>query len=132
MIIDSSALLAIILLEPEEADFATRILLARQPQMSVASYIEVALRLDGALPSGSDRRLDDALETLGVELAPVSIEQAKLARRAFGMFGKGRHPAALNYGDCMTYALAKSTGQPLLFKGNDFIKTDLTVVTANF
>lgn len=125
MIVDSSALLAILFREPEAAEFTAATMQAPQPRLSAASYVEVSLRLDGALRTGQDDRLDAALTTLGLEIAPVTADQARLARRAFGMFGRGRHPAALNFGDCLTYALAKATGQPLLYKGLDFARTDL-------
>lgn len=125
LIVDSSALLAIIFREPEGQDFAEAILSSRTARMSAASYVEVALRLDGDLDSGQDQRLDAALSTLGLEIVPVAVDHARIARDAFDVFGKGRHPAKLNFGDCLTYALAKATGEPLLFKGKNFVQTDL-------
>lgn len=125
LIVDSSALIAIILNEPEQDAFIAEIMMDEAPAMSTASYVECALRLDGQLASGQDARLDAAIARLGIDLVPVTEQHARLARRAFEMFGKGRHPAGLNFGDCLSYALAKATGQPLLYKGLDFIKTDL-------
>lgn len=125
LIVDSSALIAIILDEPDRDVLATDIMMDDAPAMSTASYVECALRLDGPLPSGQDARLDAAISRLGISLVPVSEQHARLTRRAFEMFGKGRHPAGLNFGDCLSYALAKATGQRLLYKGSDFLKTDL-------
>ena len=125
MIVDSSALLAIILDEPERDFLSTEILMSDAPRMSTASYVECALRLDGQLKFGQDAWLDAAISGLGIALEPLSEQHARLARRAFEMFGKGRHPAALNFGDCLSYALAKATGARLLYKGDDFVKTDL-------
>ncbi len=124
MIIDSSALLAIILAEPEEEAFSLAIYAAVAPQMSAASYLEVGLKIDKGRV-GIDPILDATLNNLGISLVPVTIEQGRLARDANIRFG--RHTAAkLNFGDCLTYALARQTGQPLLFKGKDFLQTDLT------
>ena len=124
MIVDSSALLAIILDEADGDAFAAEILRDEAPMMSAASYVECALRLDGQLEV-EDERLDAAINHFGIALVPLPETQARLARRAFGIFGKGRHPAALNFGDCLSYALAKERGERLLYKGNDFVKTDL-------
>lgn len=130
MIIDSSALLAIIMSEPEEAAFAMLVLEAGAPKMSAASYVEVAMVLDGK-QAAADPQLDLALSRLGIQLVEFSTEQARAARDAFNIYGRGRHPAKLNFGDCMTYALAKVTGEPLLFKGNDFAQTDLLLIEAS-
>lgn len=125
LIVDSSALLAFILGEAEGDGFASTILLDDTPAMSAASYVECAMVLDGQMSSGFDPRLDAAVSHLGIAIVPLTEQQARLARRAFELFGKGRHPAALNFGDCLTYALAKESNQQLLYKGNDFLKTDL-------
>lgn len=125
MIVDSSALLAIILGEPEGDGFAGEILLDDASAMSAASYVECAMVLDSHLSSGFDPRLDAAVAHLGITIVALTEQQARLARRAFELFGKGRHPAALNFGDCLTYALAKESNQRLLYKGADFLKTDL-------
>ncbi|KPF60051.1 hypothetical protein IP88_16000 [alpha proteobacterium AAP81b] len=123
MIVDSSALLAIILAEPEEEAFSLAIYAAARPQMSAASYLEVALKLDSGA-TGLDPVLDAALANLDIELVPVSIEQGRLAREANVRFGRESR-AKLNFGDCLAYALAKATRSPLLFKGNDFMHTDI-------
>lgn len=96
---------------------------AEQAKMSAASYFEVALKIDGK-EEGLDPILDATLENLGIALVPVTAGHSRLARSANVAFGK-KHRAKLNFGDCLTYALAKATGEPLLFKGNDFIHTDL-------
>ena len=125
MIIDSSALLAVVKVEPEEPAFLRAILLAPAAKMSVASYIECAMRLDGDLAEGRDERLDRVIAETGIVIVPVTVEQGQSARDAFNRFGKGRHPAKLNFGDCLSYALAATSGEPLLFKGNDFTQTDV-------
>ena len=130
MIVDSSALLAILFLEPEEPVFIEAVMRAVDPKMSAASYVEVAFKVDGAQTAGTDPLLDQAIAQLGIRLVPFSVEQALVARAAFNIYGRGRHPAKLNFGDCMTYALAKTSGEPLLFKGIDFGKTDLRFVDA--
>lgn len=127
MIIDSSALVAIILNEPEERSFIKAIFGARQRQMSAASYFEVALRLD-TVQDGPDPALDATIELLGIEIVDFTVDHSRAARVAHSEFGRARHAANLNFGDCMTYALAKLSGKPLLFKGNDFGKTDLELV----
>lgn len=126
MIVDSSALLAIILREAEAEVFEALILGAESPRMSVASYFEVALKLDGK-PHGLDPELDRFVEALAIELVPVTTDQAHAARLASVRFGR-QQPAKLNFGDCLTYALAKTSNKPLLFKGNDFSQTDLALV----
>lgn len=124
MIVDSSALLAIILDEPEGPSFASAIIGSNAPKMSAASYLEVALKVDRSIGS-ADPALDAAIDDLGITLVALSVSQARVARDAFNRFGY-RHPAKLNFGDCLVYALAHTTGQPLLFKGGDFSQTDLT------
>lgn len=126
MIVDSSALLAIILKESDATLFASAILKSGSPKMSVASYVEVSLRLD-TFENGLDPELDETIEALSIEVVPVALEHGVAARLAAIRFGR-RHPAKLNFGDCLTYALAKTTDEPLLFKGNDFSRTDLALV----
>ena len=128
MIVDSSALLAIILREDDEARYLRAVSSVVSSKMSVASYVEVALKLDKAEDDAIDPILDATIERLGIVLVPVTVAQSRLARDANLSFGQ-RHPAKLNFGDCLTYALAKSSSEPLLFKGNDFGKTDLALVT---
>jgi ribonuclease VapC len=125
MILDTSALLAILLRELEAADFARAIEHADKVKMSVASYLEAAIYVDRNGDEVRRAMLDTFLEEFSIKLEPVSVEHARLARGAFQLFGKGRHPAGLNYGDCFSYALAKTTREPLLSKGRDFEKTDL-------
>ena len=125
MVIDSSALVAIILSEPEMESFANVIAENDIVRLSAASYVEayMVLTMRGRLPN--EDALDEFLGRYGIQIEPLTAEQAKLPTASFAKYRKGRHPAALNYGDCFTYALAKATREPLLFKGNDFSKTDL-------
>lgn len=125
MILDTSALLAILLRELEAADFARAIENAESVSMSVASYVEAAIFVDRNGDEVRRAMLDTFLEEFSIALEPVTVEQARKAREAFQLFGKGRHPAGLNYGDCFSYALTKVKREPLLFKGNDFNKTDV-------
>ena len=124
MIIDSSALLAVIFAEHEGEQFARLITEEPNCRISAASYLEAAIRLDGLL-GRVDPRLDSFLELMEIFIEPVTPEQARVARIAYRRFGKGNHPARLNMGDCFSYALSKITGEPLLFKGDDFPRTDI-------
>ena len=125
MVIDTSALVAILLGEPEERLFTEAIHDAADARMSAASYLEATMIIDRRLDATHRAKLDTTLEYFGIRIEPVTEEQARVARRAFQEFGKGVHPARLNFGDCFTYALAKVTREKLLFKGNDFSRTDL-------
>jgi len=125
MTLDTSALLAILLREPEADGFARAIQNAGLVRMSVASYMEAALFVDRHGDQIRRAMLDTFLAEFEIQLEPVTVEQGRLAREAFRLFGKGRHPAGLNFGDCFTYALAKVTRDPVLFKGSDFSQTDL-------
>ena len=122
MIVDTSALLAILFDEPDAPSFVAAIEVTYLVRLSSASYLEAALRLEYI-----DRAdiLDPAIARLGLLIEPVTAAHARIAREANRRFGKGRHPAQLNFGDCMVYALARATGEPLLFKGDDFGHTDL-------
>jgi ribonuclease VapC len=126
MIVDASAILAILLKEPEERSFAD--LMVEAPEecsLSPVNYLEVALRVDrGDMPETAVA-LDQIIQRLNVRMEKITPEQAYLAREAYQRFGKGNHPAKLNLGDCFAYALAKARSEPLLFKGNDFRKTDV-------
>ena len=122
MIVDSSALLAILLREAEAAKFSDAIARAGDPKMSAASYIEVALKVDRFSDTPYDE-LDRTLTALGITLVPVTVAHARIAREAFNRFG--RAPAKLNFGDCLVYALAQTSALPLLFKGNAFTHTDI-------
>ena len=126
MVIDTSALLAILQDEPERRAFNAAIVAADSPKLSVASFVEVSMVLESRHGDQGLQDLDRFIDRAGILLVSVDVEQGKAARRAFSRFGKRRHPAGLNYGDCFAYALAKVIGEPLLFKGNDFSKTDVT------
>ncbi|MDE2982261.1 MAG: type II toxin-antitoxin system VapC family toxin [Gemmatimonadota bacterium] len=125
MIVDSSAVLAILFDEPDARRHAAAIMGAHPCRMSVANVLEASIALErrGGEPAAQD--LDTLLQRAEIELVPVTVEHLEEARRAWRRFGKGNHPAALNFGDCFAYALARTTGEPLLFKGNDFSRTDV-------
>ena len=125
MILDTSALLAVLLREPDAERFESAISDAVEVRMSAASYVEAALYVDRNGDEVRRAMLDTFLKQFSIQLEPVTVEQAFLARQAFVLFGKGRHKAGLNFGDCFTYALAKKYREPLLFKGGDFGYTDL-------
>ncbi len=125
MILDTSAMVAILYREPEAAAFAQLIHDAETCRMSVASYVELAMVVESQLGPEGMRQADAFFRRAGVVVEPVTVEHGELARQAFLDFGKGRHKAGLNYGDCFSYALTKATGEPLLFKGNDFSQTDI-------
>ena len=125
MVIDTSALLAILQDEPERRSFNEAIEAAESRVMSVATYVEVSIVVESRYGAEGLRELDRLVDRAGIELVGVDVGQGKIARDAFSRFGKGRHPAALNFGDCFAYALARILAQPLLFKGDDFSKTDL-------
>jgi ribonuclease VapC len=126
LIIDTSAVIAILFDEPEAPALVRVIRTAGPTSMSAASYVEAAAVIDGIGDPVLSRRLDQLLRSLAITLTPFDAEQAVVARTAYADFGKGSgHPARLNFGDCMTYALAKSTGEPLLYVGDDFAATDL-------
>src|SRR5689334_6227447 len=128
MILDTSAVAAILFGEPEAAEFTTLIQGAEYAAMSAANFVELSLVIESQLGPEASRRCDQFFKRAEIEIEPVTVEQAFSARQAFVDFGKGRHPAALNFGDCFAYALAKVMGEPLLFKGGDFRKTDLESV----
>ena len=126
MVIDTSALLAILQDEPERRAFNEAIEGAGSRLMSTATFVEVSIVVESRYGAEGLHDLDLFVDQAGIELVAVDAEQAKVARRAFSRFGKGRHPAGLNYGDCFAYALAVALGEPLLFKGEDFPQTDVT------
>lgn len=125
MIVDTSALLAILQAEPESRLFAEAIEAVSRPTLSVVSFVEASMVLDTRHGAEGRDRLDRVIRESRMEIAPVDLEQAQIAREAFRDFGKGRHPARLNFGDCFAYALARQRGEPLLFKGDDFARTDI-------
>ncbi|MGC1440351.1 MAG: type II toxin-antitoxin system VapC family toxin [Burkholderiaceae bacterium] len=124
MIIDSSAIIAILFDEVDATSFANAIALAPSCRISAANYVEAAVVVDSQSVTGG-QQFDALIRRAGITIEPVSEEQARLARQAYADFGKGRHSAALDFGDCFSYALAKATREPLLFKGDDFSKTDV-------
>ena len=124
MIVDASALLAILLREPERPRFRELIALAPEAVISPVNLVEAAVRAD-ALGEAEGLGLDRLLQISGIAIVPVTAEQAQLARDAYRKFGKGNHPARLNLGDCFAYALAKARNEPLLYKGDDFRLTDV-------
>ena len=125
MIVDSSALLAILYREPDAARFEQVIATTANCRMSVANALEASMVVEGRGGIEAGDELDAFLQSSGIELAPVTEEHLVAARRAWRRFGKGNHAAALNFGDCFAYALAEATGEPLLFKGDDFSRTDI-------
>ena len=125
MIIDSSAIASILFMEADSGHFSAKIADNWPRRMSVASLLESTMVVEGRAGPSSSYDIDDLLEEYEIELVPVSVEQAQAARVAWRRFGKGNHPAGLNFGDCFSYALAKTTDEPLLFKGDDFAQTDL-------
>ncbi len=129
MVIDTSAILAILGDEPERRRFTEAIETADECLISTASFVEASLVLEIRRGYEGLRDLDLLLAKAGVEFVSVDIEQAQVARNAFRNFGKSRHPAKLNFGDCFSYALAIVTNSPLLFKGNDFSQTDVLSAT---
>jgi ribonuclease VapC len=127
VIVDTSALLAILRDEPEAAACARAIESVPVRRISAANFLEAAIVIDGSRDPIVSRRFDDLVREARLLVEPVTEAQARTAREAYRDFGKGSgHPARLNFGDCFAYALAKATGEPLLFKGNDFTHTDLT------
>ena len=128
MIVDSSALIAILREEPERLKFLGQIAKATAPRISAATYVETGIVVDSTKDPTLSRKLDDVLRDGAIVIEPLTEAQARIAREAYRDFGKGSgHPAQLNFGDCFSYALAKDKREPLLFKGEDFSKTDVGV-----
>ena len=126
MIVDSSALIAILSDEPEQALFNDALARADVCQMSAATFVEVSIVVEASRGYDGVRDLDLLIATAGIVVVPVDVEQAHVAREAYRQYGKGRQTGArLNYGDCFSYALALVTALPLLFKGEDFSQTDI-------
>lgn len=129
MVIDTSALVAILRAEDDAAAFVHAIEQDAVRRLSAASYVELGAVIDGSRDPVASRRVDELLGAMKVTIEPVSAEQARLARAAYADFGRGSgHRAALNYGDCFAYALARACDEPLLCKGDDFAHTDIAVV----
>jgi ribonuclease VapC len=125
MILDTSALVAILYGEPEGTRFTQLIHDADVCRLSVANFVELSMVVESQLGPDGARQADAFLRRAGVMIETVTVEHGHLARQAFLDYGKGRHKAGLNFGDCFAYALTKATGEPLLFKGNDFTQTDV-------
>ena len=126
MIVDTSALISILRAEPEAADCAKAIAEADKCRVSAANFVEAAIVIDGSRDAIASRRFDDLVREAELVIEPVTDAQARIAREAYRDFGKGTgHPAKLNFGDCFAYALAKVSGEPLLFIGDDFARTDV-------
>jgi len=126
MIIDSSAIIAILRDEPDARSFASAIAAAKPRRISAVNYVEAAVVIDGSRDPVATRRFDDLFRLAELVVEPVTATQARIAREAYRDFGKGSgHSARLNFGDCFAYALAKDTSEPILFKGDDFTRTDL-------
>ena len=126
MIIDASVIVAIIRDEPEADHFIDVIAGDERPAMSAATYVEVGLVIDSRRDPAASASLDELIAALEIEISPFTVEQARLAREAYKIFGKGSgHPARLNFGDGFSHALASDRERPLLFKGEDFSRTDL-------
>lgn len=125
MVIDTSAIIAIAFNEPDAASLEQRIADDPVRVISAATMLEAAMVIEARLGEAGGSELDLWLHKVGVEIVAVEAEHADQARRAWRRYGKGRHPAGLNYGDCFSYALAALTGEPLLYKGNDFSQTNI-------
>jgi len=127
MIVDSSVIVAILAGEKQAQAFADALAQAPFRHISAANYVEAAIVVDSRADPIFSRRLEDLIREARIIVDPVTPEQARSAREAYSTFGRGRHRAGLNFGDCFAYALAKDKGEPLLFKGDDFRRTDVEV-----
>ncbi len=125
MIVDTSAVIAVLRNEPDAVDIGEAMRQASVLRMSAVTYVEAGVVTDGNKNPVLSRRFDDLLRDVRMQIEEVTCQQAKIARQAYRDFGKGRHKAALNFGDCFAYALAKDLDEPLLFKGSDFRHTDI-------
>ncbi|MDD2324880.1 MAG: type II toxin-antitoxin system VapC family toxin [Alphaproteobacteria bacterium] len=124
MLVDSSALVAVLEEEPEAALFASLMYDAEHLYLSAATLLEVSIVMQSRRKERGENALNELLSLYKVEIVPFTSDQADLARRAHKRYGRGNHPAKLNFGDCISYAVAKDMGEPLLYKGEDFDKTD--------
>jgi ribonuclease VapC len=130
MILDTSALIAILRKEPEAKRFAETMEAAHSRRLSAVNYLEAAIVVDARRDPIDSRRFDDFIREGSIAIEPVTEAHARVARDAYRDFGKGSgHPAQLNFGDCFAYALAKAWSEPLLFKGRDFSRTDIASAT---
>jgi len=130
LVVDSSALLAILLGEEDRNYYVDQLTQSAKRYLSAANWLEASICVDAAGQPPLAYQFDALVRQAAICIVPVSVEQATLARDAYRIFGKGNgHPAKLNFGDCFSYALAKTQNDPLLFKGNDFLHTDLELIT---
>jgi ribonuclease VapC len=125
VIVDTSAILAVLFGENDAENYARAISEADVCRISAATFVEVSVVVESQTGDAGSRQWDSFFRTAGIGIDPVTEEHAHIARQAWSDFGKGRHAADLNFGDCFSYALAKVSGEPLLFKGDDFRKTDI-------
>jgi ribonuclease VapC len=125
MVLDTSAVLAMLFVEPEAEAFARAVARAEYRRISAANLLEAGIVADHQADARAGRQLDALVARIELSTEPVTAEHVRIARQAYLDFGKGNHPAGLNFGDCFAYALAKATGEPLLFKGDDFQRTDI-------
>jgi ribonuclease VapC len=127
MVIDASALAAILFREPERQKFLEAMVADERRLVSAATMLEAGIVIEGRQGEAAGREFDLFAVRVGLQVVPFDAEQLEIARSAWRKYGKGRHPAGLNFGDCFSYALAKATGEPLLAKGTDFAKTDALI-----
>lgn len=127
MVIDTSALLAILFREADGEAFATALAASESRLISAATLLEAGIVVDQQAGLAAGRLLDNLIERAAIQVEPVTRSHVQIARQAYYDYGKGKHPAGLNFGDCFVYALATETGEPLLFKGDDFSKTDIEI-----
>ena len=125
MIVDTSAVIAVLRNESDASALGEAISRSSIRRLSAVSYVEAGVVTDSNRDPVLSRRLDDLIREVGMRIEPVTGQQAQIARQAYRDFGKGRHKAGLNFGDCFAYALAKDLDEPLLFKGEDFRHTDV-------
>ena len=126
MIVDTSALVAILKRESEHAAFSALLENTQNLSISAVTYFEASIVIDSLRQPVVSRQFDDMIEKSRITIEPVTVEQAEIARQAYREYGKGSgHPAQLNFGDCFSYALARDKREPILFKGDDFVHTDL-------
>lgn len=132
MIVDTSALVAILKREPEQAAFSALLENTQNVAISAVTYFEASIVIDSLRQPAVSRRLDDVIERARIRIEPVTLEQAQIARQAYRDYGKGSgHKASLNFGDCFSYALARDKREPILYKGDDFVHTDLRSAIEN-
>jgi len=128
MIVDTSAVIAVLFGEPEADSYTRLIHDADRCLISTGTFLELSIVIERQTGPEVARQCDMFFRRAGIVIEPFTVEQAHIARQAFHDFGKGRHPAGLNFGDCFAYALTKTSGEPLLFKGDDFRRTDIASV----